>query len=235
MFASTLEGPVLLIGSAHVVDLEAPLRSALADRTLDAIAVELDAERATALLAPAAVRRPSSRRGQPVVLRLWASIQRRLGEQLGGELPGAEMRTAAEVARERGIPLLLIDDPIRETLARLFRSLSVRERVSLLFGAVVGLLIPPRLVERQLDRYTEAPADYLEELRRMYPSIARVLLDDRNEHMARRLADMRVSGYGRIAAVVGDAHLPGLAAALRRRAVPVETIGLGTLRPVRAP
>lgn len=229
-----MESPVLLIGAAHVVDLDRSIRSALKDRTLDAIAVELDAERAAAVFGPP----PSGnrgRRGAPFFLQLWATIQRRLGEQIGAGAPGAEMRTAGLVAQERGIPLLLIDDPIRETLGRLVRSLSFRERLSLLVGSIVGLLIPPKLVEREIDRYSETPEHYLEQVRSSYPTVARVLLDDRNENMARRIATMRSEGYGRIAAVVGDAHVNGLAAALRRRSVPVETLAFSDLRGLTAP
>ncbi|MCI4337204.1 MAG: TraB/GumN family protein [Thermoplasmata archaeon] len=233
MLSSTMQAPVLLIGAAHVVDLNGPIRGVLAERTLDAIAVELDAERAGAILTP----QPNAARGgnAPLFLRLWSTVQRRLGEQIGAGVPGAEMRTAADLARERGIPLLLIDDPIRETMGRLLRSLSFKERITLLVGSIIGLVVPTRIIEHQIDEYAEAPADYLEQVREAYPTIARVLIDDRNEHMATRLATMRSNGYGRIAAVVGDAHLPGLALALRRREVPVETLAFRELRGVKAP
>lgn len=233
MLSSTLQAPVLLIGAAHVVDLNGPIRGALAERPLDAIAVELDADRANAILNP----QPDTQRNAtgPLFLRLWSTVQRRLGEQIGAGVPGAEMKTASDLARERGIPLLLIDDPIRETMGRLLRSLSFKERVSLLVGSIIGLIVPSRVIEHQLDDYAEAPGDYLEQVRAAYPTIARVLIDDRNEHMAQRLATMRSTGYGRIAAVVGDAHLPGLAQALRRRAVPVEMLAFRELRDLKAP
>lgn len=233
MYTSTLEAPVLVVGAAHVVDVGAPLRRVLGGRALDAIAVELDSERAARVLAG----KPEAAGGSdaPFFLRLWSVLQRRLGAQIGAGEAGAEMKAAADFAHEASLPLFLIDDPIRETLTSLLRSMSGRERVSLLVGALVGLLIPSRLVERQLDRYNEAPSDYLEEVRRVYPGVARVLLDDRNEHMADRLAEIRRRGYGRVAAVVGDAHVAGLAGALRRRGVPVETCSFGALRAVRGP
>jgi len=214
---------VLLLGAAHVIDLTVPIQ-----RTLDGIAVELDPERAAALLAPSGTgpRRP---RGVPLVARLWGMLQRRLGSEIGGGA-GEEMKVAARIAHERQLPLFLIDDPIRATLAALLASLSVRERVSLLVGAVLGLFVPARVVTREVDRYTDDPAEFATELRRVSPSLARVLLDDRNEHMADRLASLRAQGYGRIAAVVGDAHLPGLTQALHRRGVPVEAIGFRELR-----
>lgn len=233
MFSSTIEAPVLLVGAAHVVDVRGPLRRALSNRPLDGIALELDAERAEVVLrGPPTGDRPGG--DAPFLLRLWAIVQRRLGAQLG-EGAGAEMRAAAEIARERSVPVFLIDDPIRETIGRLLRGLSMRERVSLLLGAIAGLFLPSRIVAGQLDRYTEQRTEVLDEIRTAFPSVARVLLDERNEHMADRLAQLRRQGVGRIVAVVGDAHVPGLAGALRRRGLPVETIGFGELRTTTGP
>jgi pheromone shutdown protein TraB len=228
VYSSTLEAPVLLVGSAHVIDLDAAIRAKLRDRALDAIAVELDEERAQALLSEAA---PGGRPGQvPMFLRLWSVIQKRLGGELGAGVAGAEMRSAAALARERGIPLLLIDDPIRETVGRLLAALSFKERIGLLVGSIVGVFVPARVVRHELDRYAEAPNEYIAQLREAYPSVARVLLDERNEHMAARLTEARQRGFGRVAAVVGDAHVAGLAAALKRRGVPSESVGFGELR-----
>jgi pheromone shutdown protein TraB len=233
VYASTLEAPVLLLGAAHVVDLDGPIRATLKDRPLDAIAVELDEERARAMLSEEA---PGKGRGPggdvPLFLRLWGVIQRRLGGELGAGVAGAEMRSAARLAKERGIPLLLIDDPIRDTVRRLIAALSPKERVLLLVGSIVGLVIPSRVVQKELDRYADSPDDYVGELRSAYPGVARVLLDERNEHMAARLVEARRKGYGRVAAVVGDAHVAGLAAALRRLGVPSETVAFGQLRAV---
>jgi pheromone shutdown protein TraB len=232
VYASTTEAPVLVIGAAHVVDLADPLRRVLGPRTLDAVALELDPERAAALLGP----EPQGRRasGGPVFARLWGAVQRRLGSEIGGGTPGAEMQAAAAVARERSLPLFLIDDPIRETLRNLVVSIPLKERVSLLIGAVVGLFIPARVVERELDRYVDSPEQYTGELRRASPTMARVLIDDRNEHMADRLAQLRGRGFGRLAVVVGDAHVLGLTSALRRRGIPVEALPFRDLRNVTA-
>ncbi len=234
MYSSTAQAPVLLLGSAHVIDLAGPIRRRLTDRILDGIAVELDPERAQALFAPPQGQRPRAQ-GVPMLARLWGHLQRRLGAELGGGVAGEEMKVAAEVARERSLPLFLIDDPIRATLARLLASMSVRERVSLLVGAVLGLVIPSRVVEKEMDRYVEQPGEFADELRRASPTLAKVLLDDRNEHMADRLATLRAQGYGRLAAVVGDAHLPGLTQALQRRGVPVEAVPFRDLRGTTAP
>jgi pheromone shutdown protein TraB len=110
-----------------------------------------------------------------------------------------------------------------------------KERVALLAGAVVALFVPARVVEREMDRYTAAPEAYTNELRKASPTVARVLLDERNEHMADRLTALRQRGYGRLAVVVGDAHVTGLKSALGRRGVPVEAISFAELRGATGP
>jgi pheromone shutdown protein TraB len=233
VYASTTQSPVLLLGAAHVVNLAEPLRRELSGRTLDGVAIELDAERAAALFSPAGGVR--SGRGAPLFARLWGLVQRRLGTEIGGGEPGAEMKVAAQLAKERNLPLFLIDDPIRATLLQLVRTMPFKERVALLAGAVVALFVPAKVVEREMDRYAEAPGEYTNELRRASPTLARVLLDERNEHMADRLAALRSRGYGRMAVVVGDAHVDGLKAALGRRGVPVESISFQRLRGATGP
>jgi pheromone shutdown protein TraB len=229
--------PVLLVGTAHVVDLSGPIRSLLATRPLDGVALELDAERAGPVLGPAtppgAGARPAA--PTPFFARLWAVVQRRLGADLGAGAPGSEMRSAAAVARERNLPLFLIDDPARLTLARLVRSMPLKERVGLVLGAVVGLLVPSRVVAGEMERYTEAPGEMIDDLRRASPTVARVLIDERNARMAERLAELRARGFLRLVAVVGDAHLPGLSAELDRRGVPVERVSFRELRALTGP
>ncbi len=230
VMASPSEEPkMLLLGTAHVVDLEAPLRRVLAEHPLDGVAVELDRERAEALLSPE-TDRARARGSAPLLARLWGHLQRRLGAEIGGGDAGEEMKIAASVARERRLPLFLVDDPIRQTFATLLRSMPPKERVTLLLGAIVGLFVPARVVSEEMDRYAEAPEEFTEEIRRVSPTVARVLLDDRNEHMADRLVQIRANGFRRVAVVVGDAHVPGLSAALARRGVPVEAVPFRALR-----
>jgi pheromone shutdown protein TraB len=224
---------VVLVGVAHVVDLEAPLRSALGVRPLDGVALELDAQRAAVLLAPKGG--PRSTAGTPFVFRIWALVQRRLGAAIGGGDAGEEMRVAARIAGERRLPVFLIDDPLPMTIASFARALPFKERIGLLLTAVVGLFLPSRVVVTEMDRYADHPEEFVEELRRVSPVLAHVLIDVRNEHMAERLASIGVAGISRLAAVVGDAHVPGLASALRLRGVDVETIPFRELRRTTAP
>ena len=227
-------GRIVLLGSAHVVDLSGPIRTQLEALPLQAVALELDAERASVLEGPPTA--STSKRGSaPLLIRFWGMLQRRLGAELG-QGAGGEMRAAAQFARERHLPIFLIDDPFSLTVRRLLGSLSPYERVRLLVGAVLGLVIPTRVVKRELDQYSDKPADFTDQLRIEFPTVARVLIDERNQHMAGRLEEIWRRGIRHVAVVVGDAHVTGLAEELRRRQLPVDSVSFAQLQgPATAP
>ena len=49
----------------------------------------------------------------------------------------------------------------------------------------------------------------MENMRKKYPTLVKVLIDERNEHMSEEIARV-CSEYERVVAVVGDAHVDGL-------------------------
>ena len=49
----------------------------------------------------------------------------------------------------------------------------------------------------------------MENMRKRYPTLVRVLIDERNEHMSKEIARV-CSEHERVVAVVGDAHVDGL-------------------------
>ena len=232
---------ILLVGVAHVLDLESGLGQVLGSFAPKALAVELDPERAEVLAervrereqGAEGGRKGGSGSGAPMLLRLWAKMQDRFAADMGG-VPGEEMLQVGAFAKQRSLPCFLVDDPIREVAPRLLASLSPRERVRLLVSTVIALFIPTRLVEKEIQSYSEHREEYLGVLREQYPTISRVLLDERNVHMAERIAALARS-YGPVAAVVGDAHVSGLSQALAATGLPVRQVRLETLMGPAAP
>ncbi|MDE1821743.1 MAG: TraB/GumN family protein [Euryarchaeota archaeon] len=229
---------VLLVGVAHVLDLESGLDRVLAAYHPKALAVELDPERAQLLSSRVQERTSAQAEGKPMparprseaplTLRLWAKLQDRFASDLGG-VPGEEMLQVGAFAKRRSLPCFLVDDPLRQVAPRLLGALSPRERVKLLVSTLVALFIPTRVVEREIHQYEEHREEYLGVLREQYPTVTRVLLDERNAHMAERIAALARS-YGPVAAVVGDAHVGGLAQALAGTGFPVKEVRLEALR-----
>jgi pheromone shutdown protein TraB len=140
--------------------------------------------------------------------------------RLYGLDPGkTDMETAIETAAELDLDVALIDEPITETVSALL--------------AQFGPEALPRLFVR-LQRLT--PAEFLDalfgpgpafetvesgddvqptvdRLRRLFPEVAGVLIDDRDQAMAARLDRLRREGYD-VVAVIGAGHHNGIVAAL---------------------
>ncbi len=211
---------ILLVGVAHVIDLREALKKVLQDFAPTAVAVELDPDRFQALVDRekdrAAGRPPVRKRGAPMLLRVWSSVQDRLAADLG-DVPGSEMLVAYSTAQEMNVPLFLVDDPIRQVAPRLMNSLSVKERVGLMLSSVIALVTPSQVVQKGLAQYTQDRESYVQAMREQFPSVARVLIDERNLHMAQRLEALSVQ-FSKVAAVVGDAHISGLEGLLKGRA-----------------
>lgn len=64
-------------------------------------------------------------------------------------------------------------------------------------------------MERELERYEEQGEDYMEEIGKSMPTIKKVLIDERNEHMAKYLLAIE-ERFGTVLALVGDGHVPGI-------------------------
>jgi pheromone shutdown protein TraB len=203
---------LLLVGTAHVLELALPLERVLRTFDPDVVALELDRQRWASLRAPL---RP---RQGPLLLRLLASIQERLGEMLGAP-PGSDMLAAGRTAQRLGAQLALIDLPVGPTLQRAWRVIGWRERLAL------AQELAPLLVGADLLTTGSAIADNpvatgdfsreLSEFAYRFPSLQRELIDRRDHHMARRLVAL-LRNRQRVAAVVGEGHLEGLARRLAR-------------------
>ncbi|MCH2440085.1 MAG: TraB domain-containing protein [Candidatus Poseidoniia archaeon] len=207
-----MAGRLLLVGTAHVLELALPLERVLRTFDPDVVALELDRERWAALRAPV---RP--RRG-PLLLRLLASLQERLGEMLGAP-PGSDMLAAGRTAQWLGVRVALVDLPVGPTLQRAWRALDWRERLALvrelapLLAGADLLMTGPATADNPI-----ATGDFSRELAEFahrFPSLQRELIDRRDRYMARRLVALLRDGQ-RVAAVVGEGHLAGLARRLDR-------------------
>ncbi|MBI2077333.1 MAG: TraB/GumN family protein [Euryarchaeota archaeon] len=207
---------LVLIGAGHVFNLEGALRPLIAAERPSVVALELDPDRLQGLKERRQGRRPTpeDRRRAGRVYRYLADFQASVAESFGVE-PGGEMLIAADAAEAAGAKLALIDRDARETVRRAIRQMGVREKMRMLWMGFVSAL--PRKkkasIEKELERYHKDPAGYLEEVRRQFPTIHRVLIHERNEHMAAALRRLTVE-HERVVAVLGDGHIDGIATLL---------------------
>ncbi|OGD48157.1 hypothetical protein A3K69_04925, partial [Candidatus Bathyarchaeota archaeon RBG_16_57_9] len=171
---------ITLIGVGHVFAISENVRSVIHQRRPQVVCLELDPARYHALV-------HKERSGEvPIQYKLLAMFQERLAGKFGTEV-GGEMLAAASAAQEVGAKVALIDMDAAMVFARLWKRMSMKERVHLLGGALVGLFLSKKTVERELDKYENNADAYIESMGDGFQSIKEVLIDDRNGYMADRL------------------------------------------------
>ncbi len=219
------EAELTLLGTAHVSRASANMvRLLIEEGRYDAVAVELCRSRYNAMLDPGSLSRMDlfsvirERRVYMVVASLALSAyQQRLADQFGIE-PGAEQRMAVRLAREQGLPLVLIDREIGVTLRRLTGSLSWWRRYTLFVGLLLAMLSRDEITEEEIERLKEGDvlettfAELAEDRRDLFVP----LIEERDRYMAAKLrAEIAEKDCRRVLVVVGAGHLDGVARALR--------------------
>ena len=151
-----------LLGTAHVsrVSVEA-VEDAIAGGAFDAVAVELDAQRLQAISDPDALAKLNLvdviRKGRVALFAAnlaLAAYQRRLAEQLGIE-PGAELKRAVTLAKERELPVALIDRDVGLTFKRASKKLGFFGRMKLVGSLLGGLMASDELGEDEIEKLKE--------------------------------------------------------------------------------
>ncbi len=222
---------VTLLGTAHVSKASAQAVERMIETgDYDAVAIELDAGRLAAITDKAAHSKTDLlqvlREGKAGVLAVnlaLGAFQQRLADQFGIE-PGAEMRAAVRGAKERGVPLLLIDRDIGVTLRRLYGGVGWWRRLTLVAGIIASAFSSDEVGEDEIEKLKEGDvleatfAEFAESRADLYGP----LIAERDEYMANKLL-LAVQGangprHQEVLAVVGAGHLKGIKTALEAAA-----------------
>ncbi len=211
---------ITILGVGHVFDIGPRIRREMLERRPSIVCLELDEARLNALRA----RRRQKR--VPTLYNMLSLIQAWIAQRFGGRV-GDEMLAAYDTALELGVPVSLIDIDSLVTWQRLRSSLGPLEAVKLLASGLTAIFIRRERIERELDAYREDYDRFMRSFEKGYPSVKRVLVDERNAHMAGRIRELH-DLHGDLMAVVGDGHVEGLKALLAGQ--PLEAIRLWDLR-----
>ncbi|HUR64086.1 MAG TPA: TraB domain-containing protein [Candidatus Thermoplasmatota archaeon] len=203
-----------LIGAGHVFRIEETIAQAVHALRPDIVFVELDAGRLNALLERQRTgKMPEG--GAGFVHKRLAAFQKDVAGMYGADV-GGEMLAAVQAGQAVGARVALVDDPAEQTLARALKEITLREKLragGLFLASVAKSLLPRRdakaEVEAELKRYQDDPAAVLEQVRRQFPTVHRVLIAERDERMAARIRQ-HLAGARHGLAVLGDGHLNGM-------------------------
>lgn len=220
------DSEVTLIGTAHVSQLSVDMvEEKIATGEYDCIAVELCSPRLENITNQAWWKNldiyqvfKKKKAGLLLINLALSAYQKRLAERIGVEA-GKEMIRAVELAREKKIRLEVIDRNISTTLHRLVTEVSFWQKLKIVGGLVAGVFVGEEISESQIedlkkgDMLHAVVSEFGEEL----PEIKRVLIDERDEYMVGRLAQISQSPDApkKILALVGAGHLIGMMPAMQ--------------------
>jgi len=214
---------IVLVGTGHVFDLSSKIVQLIEEKSPNLVCVELDEKRYGAIISP-----DKDSRNIPIMYRILSKFQQRVAEWYGTRV-GEEMITAIEVAKRKGIDVEFIDMDAEEIFRKFWKNMSLREKLKIIFSGIFGLVGRRSTIEREINKFKDRVDEVIEEIGRNFPSIKKVLIDERNEHMARRLEELSKE-YDRIIAFIGDGHVPGIEKHLRSRNIEVEVVRLRDLQ-----
>ncbi len=219
-----------IIGTAHVSRTSVKaVRKLASTGEFDAIAVELCQSRFDALTGERkwtdldlykVIR--EGKAGLVMVKLALSAYQRRIAEQFGIE-PGAELRAAIVAAKERDLPLQLVDRDLATTLRRSYASVPWYKRLYLMAGLALGMVSSEDIDEESIEKLKQG--DILEstiaEFAEMSPELFEALIAERDRYMAARLRQENAGASGRkVLVVIGAGHMEGLSGHLETSSEP---------------
>ncbi len=212
---------VTLVGTAHVSQLSVEMvEEKIATGDYDCVAVELCAPRLENITNQVWWKNldiyqvfKKKKAGLLLINLALTAYQKRLAERIGVEA-GKEMIRAVQLAHEKGLRLEVIDRNISTTLHRLVTEVSFWQKFKIVGGLIAGVFVGEEISEEQVedlkrgDMLHAVVSEFGEEL----PEIKRVLIDERDEYMVGRLAQISASPDApkKILALVGAGHLIGM-------------------------
>jgi pheromone shutdown protein TraB len=221
---------ITLIGTGHVFNLSQALLANFDDKQPDILCVELDKQRYNALIIKQQdpEKYKESQKNLPILYKLLSKFQDDMAKEYG-VTAGQEMLTTINYAKEHQLPIAFIDMNAQRLFKRMLKSMSFSEKFKLMFSGFGGFFVSKKRVEKELSKIEKDFDKVLDNIGDKFPTIKRVLIDDRNNHMVQQLIAANKQ-YERVIAVVGDGHIPGLSQLLNKKKVEFETVRLSELR-----
>ena len=212
---------VTLVGTAHVSKLSVEMvEEKIGTGDYDCVAVELCAPRLENITNQAWWKNldiyqvfKKKKAGLLLINLALTAYQKRLAERIGVEA-GKEMMRAVELARENNLRLEVIDRNISTTLHRLVTEVSFWQKFKIVGGLIAGVFVGEEISEEQVEDLKRGDMLHavVSEFGEALPEIKRVLIDERDEYMVGRLAQISEAPDApkKILALVGAGHLIGM-------------------------
>ena len=201
---------LIIIGTSHIsIESVKEVEDVISEKKPEIVALELDRPRFRALIyggKKAGLKDIFSIGIKGYIFSLiGAYAEKKLGSIVDVS-PGSEMKRAAEVAKENGCRIALIDQSINVTLKRFSKEITWKEKFRFLFDLIKGIFKKEK-ISFDLNKVpsNEIIKKMLDHVKKRYPNVYKVLVYERNLVMAKHLYSL-MGNYNTIVAVVGAGH-----------------------------
>lgn len=222
---------IFLVGTAHISkESVEEVKSAIKENKPDIVAVELCQRRYESITkkdkwenTPVSSLLKSNNAYLMLAQIFLSSIQRKLGKEYGVE-PGSEMIAAMDEAKKLDLKVALVDRDISITLKRAWKKMGIREKFRLIWEFMKAILGYEEEELEELDLKELMKQDVIstmmEEFKEIAPSVATVLVNERDKYIAKKILDE--SKKGKVLAVVGAGHIEGIKKYLEKKELDVD-------------
>ena len=218
------------IGTSHISPVSInEVGTTILTYSPDIICLELDMSRFLALTNKAIRKKYSFKNATSLVLTLIGSYIEKKLARIVNTSPGDEMKKAVELAKKNNIRIELIDQNINITLKKL-SDIGRKEKFRILKDIIKGFfisLLPKSFFKKS--KYESMNFDLikvpeekiihkiLNQVKKTYPKIYNVLIEERNEFMANNIKKLISNNPDKkILVIVGAGHVSGIKALLKR-------------------
>jgi pheromone shutdown protein TraB len=212
---------VIFVPVIHT-DLESVehVRQMVRDVKPEVVAVELDRERYKQLTSPhndeESKPQPTGDSAQDLMQQL-AMLEKSLGQMTGSNI-GDEMLAAIEEGRAAGAKIALVDRSMQATIQAM-----MKVPLNELYGLFNSLPDAAQDIEGggaidilEMLKKDGAIDEIMQQFQAEFPGLTKVLIDERDEYVAKALHFILNDTKGKIIAVLGAGHIPGVKASLEK-------------------
>lgn len=210
---------ILMIGTGHVFRIAESVSFIIKNTWPDAVLVELDDKRYAMMTEPDKCRPVDSE--TPRIYRKSAKYQDKVAAQ-NDTRTGSELLVAINTGKLIGADILCIDCDAEKVMEELWNEMSFTEKRRYKFSEMRDSILGKRKADETQKDFASAEKEYMESMRRRYPTLVRKLIDERNVFMAEKIREASEK-YESIAVVVGDAHVEGIS----------DLLGISDIRKIR--
>jgi pheromone shutdown protein TraB len=204
---------ITIVGTGHVFNLAEPVSFIVKNTWPDAVLIELDKARYESMMNDYNGVKPKGEQKTSTIYENTSRYQQKMSQQSGAQL-GNEFLAAVNTGKLLNAAIIPIDTDAMRVMDEMWDEMSAGERMRYRLSSFKDSFGGVKKVRSTHQKFADNETDYVEDMRRRYPTLVRKLIDERNVYMADQINALSDT-YSNMVVVVGDAHVEGICALLK--------------------